>query len=454
MKRIEQKALKFIGEQNLINKNDKILIGLSGGPDSVFLIHFLKKYSKKFKIDIGALHINHQLRGKDADKDEQFCKKLCEKLSVEFYSVKKDVKAYSKDKKISIEAAGRKIRYNEYERILKEKGYNKIATAHNADENAETVLLNLIKGSGLRGLSGIPPKRNNIIRPVLCLTKEEILLYLKENKIKYRTDLTNFTDDAERNYLRNKVIPLISGKLNPSFSNTVLKSSEVLRKIYNLINKNIQQKAGKLVKQNDDYVTISIDEFNKIDEEYRSEILRYIFDKYFDVQISFNDCDKILSLINKQTGRSTFISGKIKIVRERNDLLIKKEKLLSEEKVFTVKPGETIKLNDHLLSIKEVGTIIPGHSSNKNLEYINGDNTSDTFLVRRWLPGERFFPFGMKGSKKVSDFLNEQKILSVKKKEQLVLLNNDRIVWVIGLRLDERFRITPETKKVYQLCLS
>ncbi len=453
MKKIEQKVLKFIDEKNLIEKNDKVLIGLSGGPDSVFLLHLLKKYSKKLKIFLGALHINHLLRGKEADMDEKFCKELCKELSVQFYSVRKNIKAVASKEKISTEEAGRKVRYKEFEKFLVKGGYTKITTAHNSDENSETVLLNLIKGSGLQGLSGIPPLRDNIVRPLLVLTKQEIINYLEYNKLKYRTDLTNFTDDAERNFLRNKVIPLIKERLNPSFSSTILKSSEVFRNINNIIKKKTDEAADKLVSKKENYISISLPELNKIETEYRSEVLRYIFKKEFDIQISFDDCNKILSLLNKQTGKSIQIFENIKVAKERTELIIHKTKIEKEIKTFTVNAGDTIRINDKELSIKEIATIKPKYSLNKNLEFISGDKISNDFFVRRWMPGDRFFPFGMRGSKKVSDFLNEQKISSLKKKEQMILLNQNRIVWVIGLRLDERFRVISETKKVYQLCL-
>lgn len=453
MKKIEQKVLKFIDEKKLIEKNDRVLIGLSGGPDSVFLLHFLKKYSGKLKISLGAVHINHSLRGKEADKDEQFCKKFSDELSVPFYLSRKNIKALASKEKISVEEAGRKIRYKVFAKVLAKAGYTKIATAHNADENAETILLNLIKGTGLSGLSGIPPSRENILRPILILTKNEILDYLDYYNLKYRTDFSNLNDDAERNFLRNQVIPLIKKRLNPSFSNTLLKSSEVFRNINNIIKKKTDEIANDLVLKKNNYLSIPLSQLKKIEDEFRGETIRYIFNKEFGVQISFDDCTKVLSLLNKQAGKSIPIFENIKVIRERTELIIHKEKIEKEIKAFTIILGDTIRINNKKLSIKETGTIKEISRSNKNLEYINGDNTSDDFLVRRWVPGDRFFPFGMRGSKKISDFLNEQKISSLKKKEQMILLNQNRIVWAIGLRLDDRFRITSETKRIFQLCL-
>ena len=159
MKATEQKVLRFIKENELLSSGEKILIALSGGPDSVFLLHFLNKFKKKFKIELGAAHINHRLRGKDSERDELFCKVICAELSIPFYLLRKDIKSYSKKNKFSLEVAGRKIRYEFFKKISKANKYNKIATAHNADDNAETVLLNLIKGTGIKGIAGIPVRR-------------------------------------------------------------------------------------------------------------------------------------------------------------------------------------------------------------------------------------------------------------------------------------------------------
>ncbi|MGA7836827.1 MAG: tRNA lysidine(34) synthetase TilS, partial [Ignavibacteriaceae bacterium] len=229
MKKTEEKVLKFIDQKNLISRRDKILIALSGGPDSVFLFHFLLKFRKRFQIDLAAAHINHKLRGKNSDADEKFCKDLCEQNDIQFFSTRKDVKKIAAAKKISLEEAGREIRYSEFKRIAVQNNFSKIATAHNCSDNAETVFFNLIKGTGLKGLSGIPIKRENIIRPVLVLTKNEILEYLSKKKLKFRMDESNLESEFERNFIRNEIFPLIKEKLNPAFEEKIFHNSEILK---------------------------------------------------------------------------------------------------------------------------------------------------------------------------------------------------------------------------------
>ncbi len=454
MKKTEQKVLRFIDEKNLIEKDDRILVALSGGPDSVFLLHFLNKYSKKFKISFAAIHINHGLRGKAASADENFCKELTKKLGVRFYSIKRNVKAFAKKLKVSTEEAGRLIRYEEFESLSAKESFTKIATAHIADDNAETVLLNLIKGTGLNGISGIPYSRGKIIRPLLVLTKEEIVQYLKFYKINYRTDLTNLQSDYERNFLRNEVVPLIKKRLNPSLENTLLKSSEVFKEINNFVKKRLKDEIDNLVIKKDDTLSISLSNLNKIESELRGEAIRLVFEKEYKIQLSFDEVKKIFSLIERQPGRSINLQGKLKVVRERNEIVVVNKKEDVKLKHVVISSGDSVKVNNKLISIKEITTKKKQFNADKNIEFINGDRTKSKFILRAWQPGDRFIPLGMKGSKKVSDFLSEQKISTYNKKDQMILTNDNRIVWVIGLRLDNRFRITPQTKKIYELCIT
>ncbi len=454
MKKIEQKAIKFIDEQDLIQKNDKILVALSGGPDSVFLLHFLHKYHKRFDISISAIHINHKLRGNQAGYDQKFCETLCKDLGIEFFTVNKNISTFAKKKKISLEEAGREIRYSEFDKTAKKYDFKKIATAHNSSDNVETVLLNLIKGAGLQGISGIPIKRDNIIRPVLSLTKQEILSYLDENKIEYRTDETNFNSDFERNFLRNKIIPLLKEKLNPSLDGTILKSSEIFRNLLNLQTKRIENAIADAVNFSKDTLTISIPKLLSCETELFGEIFKYAIYRNFSRRITFNDSKKIISLVENQSGRKVELSENLIVLKDRDYLKIAERKNKQEEETeYNLKVGDKIKLNGKIFSISEISVPPEEFLGKKEEEYISGDNLSENFIVRPWQKGDKFYPIGFKGSKKISDFLTDIKISSEKKKERLVLVNQNKIVWVLGLRLDERFKITNHTKRILKIWL-
>lgn len=450
--KVEQKIIKFIDDKKLIAKNDKILVALSGGPDSILLLYFLTKYSKRFQIKIGAAHINHKLRGREADSDEKFCSSLAGKLNIDFYSLRKNVKNFALKNKLSLEEAGRIIRYRTLESFRKKYNFNKIATAHNCSDNAETVLLNLIKGTGIKGISGIPEKRDKIIRPLLSLMKDEILEYLEALKIDYRTDATNIDTDYERNFIRHKIIPEIKNRLNPALENTIFNSSEVFRNYSGLIEK-LQRKAyEKIVNFNNNILHFDIGGIKSLDNELTGDIFKSAVERNFSSQITFNDFKKFLTLIDKQTGSRENLSQELTAVKERDEILVLNNSGKKKFNAVEIREGERIKFDGRTLAIKKSRNPVE-LNKDKNIEYISGDHLDEVFILRTWEPGDRFFPIGLKGSKKISDFLNDQKIPAYLKKNQLVLTNKEKIVWVLGLRLDDRVKITSATKKVLQLCL-
>ncbi len=453
MNRIEQKFLRFVDENKLIKKHDKILVALSGGADSVFLLHLLHKYKKRFKIELGTIHLNHMIRGKAANEDEEFCRKLSLNLNVQFFSVKRHVKLFAKKNKLSLEEAGRIIRYVEFEKALKKLNYNKIATAHNSSDNSETVLLNLIKGTGLKGISGIPVIRGNIIRPILNFSKHEIVKYLEEKGIKYRTDESNFSEDFERNFLRQNLIPLIKTKLNPDFEKSILNSSEIFRNISSFMDKKMLEELNSVAEFKKGQLLVSVNKFESIDQEIKSYLLKLAIENKFSVQLSFADYKNIISLAKKESGKKVNLSNSLNALRERDSIIIFKEEKSEEFKPLVVAEDHSVNVDGKTISIKKKENLPVKFSGNRFTEYISADKLSCKYVLRRWQDGDKFFPLGLKGSKKVSDFLNEQKISLLKRKEQLVLTNRGQIVWVIGLRLDERFKINNKTQKVVELCL-
>ncbi len=445
--------MRFIEEYDLVKRGDKILIALSGGPDSIFLFHFLLKYSKKYGIEIGTMHVNHMIRGEEANNDEKFCRNLSLKFGIDYHTVKRNVPSFAKLNKISIEEAAREIRYKELLNVQKKFGYDKIATAHTCSDNAETVLLNLIKGAGIKGLAGIPIKRQSIIRPILSISKDEILAYLKKNKVNYLIDKSNLSNVHERNFIRNEILPQIARYLNPKVEQTLFKSSLVLKKQSTIIQAAIKILSEFVVVKKKDKIEINTKKLLMIDESIWGEIIKFSVDRNFSVQISFNDCSKIISLLSNQIGKSINISNSLKALRERNNILIFHNNVEEKRDLIELRIGNSIKVGEKIMKIEFVDKHLIKFSADKKIEFIDADKAVDKFILRSWKDGDSFYPLGLNGKKNVSDFLNDQKVSNFEKRKQLVLTNKKNIVWVIGYRIDDRYKITDKTRKVLKLCL-
>lgn len=452
MKKTEEKVIRFISSASLIEEGDKVIVALSGGPDSVFLLKFLKKYQKKYKITIGAFHLNHKLRGKSADLDEKFCSKLCNELNVKYFTASRNIRSVARKNKISVEEAGRNTRYKLLSEICSKHNYSKIATAHIQDDNTETVILNLIKGSGLSGMSGIPASRQNIIRPILCLSKAEVLDYLNLKKLEYRIDETNLSEDYERNFLRKQIIPAIKFRLNPSLDETVFNSSLVFQSVKDFIDNNINVFLNEVVSIDKSAITINISMLAEYHKLILSEALRKVVFKKWGMVLNYNDVTRIIGLINKQSGLRVELTGDLVASKNRESLIIKRKLSPGVLKTFYIRVGETKKTNLGVISVRAIDKGEVRYNPDKNLEYISGDTISGKMKVRVWKAGDRFVPLGMKGEKKISDFLIDEKISRLTKQNQLVLTDSKKIIWLIGKRIDNRFRITNSTKKVLELC--
>lgn len=452
MKKTEEKVIRFIQSQSLIDKGDKVLVALSGGPDSVFLLHFLNKFKKKYRLNLAAFHLNHKLRGKSAAEDENFCKSICDRAGIDFISVQKDVKSYSKKNKISVEEAGRIIRYQLLNKIAKKNSYSKIATAHIQDDNTETVLLNLIKGSGITGMTGIPVKRGNIIRPVLCLTKKEILDYLQINKISFRIDESNLSDDYERNFLRQQIIPLLKERLNPSLDETVFNSSFIFKSVREHLENQTIEFQNQAIKSGKSELIINNIFLNHYHNSIITEALRKSVFEYFNSSLNFDDINRIKDLQKKQSGVMIELTGKLVGMRDRENIIIRRQDLSIWTDKYSVSLNESISLKNGILSVNKIRKDKIKYVQNSFIEFISADHISNKLIVRKWKNGDAFFPFGMNSAKKISDFLIDIKMSRFEKQNQFVLADGEKIIWLIGKRIDNRFKITNETKKVLKLC--
>jgi tRNA(Ile)-lysidine synthase len=450
MKNIEQKVLRFIEQNNLISANDKILIAFSGGPDSVFALNFFSKFKKKFKIQLCAVHFNHQLRGEESDNDEIFSIEACKKLKVPIEIKRINVKTHAAQNKLSVEEAARILRYNNLKLIAAQRKCNKVITAHNQSDNTETILLNMFSGTGISGLSGIPVQRLDIIRPLLCLPKQEILEYLEKSKIQFRIDSSNLSDDFKRNFIRNRILPLVKQKINPSIDEALFRSSQNLNGTLLLNDRLINHIISEYITHSSDTIQLPLllpDIFGGI---IPGDILKVVLRKFLKHEFDHGDFIKINSLIKIQKGKIVELSKDLIAVREEDSIRIGIKKLTANDRL-ELKINSQCTVENQKVGIDLADSNKIKFEKNGKVEFISGDKLKGNFIVRRWTEGDKFIPLGMKNFKKVSDFLTDLKMPSSKRKAQLILTNHSQIVWIVGLRIDDRFKLNSKNKKVLKL---
>ena len=420
---LEKKIAKYIDNEHLLSKEDKVIIALSGGADSVALLHVM--HSLGYKCE--AAHCNFHLRGEESNRDETFVHELCKSMQIPLHIIHFETEKYAIENKISIEMAARELRYQWFEEIKKESAANVIAVAHHQDDSVETLLLNLIRGTGLSGLLGIRPQNKDIIRPLLCVNRQDIIEYLGSIGQNYVTDSTNLEDEYIRNKIRLNLIPLME-EINPSVKKNIIATSNYLNEIELIYNNEIEN--GKQRVLTKERIRIS----DLLKEPAPNALLFEILHP-----LGFNSAQiqNILSLLLKgQTGKQLISKDGWRIIKDRNMLLIQPKENLEET------PFQLIR--EELIHTKDF--IIPRE---KNIACFDADKLEDTeFTIRKWRKGDTFVPFGMKGQKKISDYLTDRKLSLIQKERQYVLCQRDKIIWVIGERTDNRYRIDDKTKRV------
>ncbi len=451
MKKTEQKVIEFISHYKLINPGEKLLVAFSGGPDSVFMLHFLYKFRIKYKVDLAAVHFNHLLRGKESDKDEEFAIKFCDDYKIPMVSKKINVQSFAKKNKMSLEEAARNLRYYYLETICRKLKCDKIVTAHNQSDNTETVLLNIFSGTGLNGFAGIPVVRNNIIRPLLSLSKKEIVDYLKNMKIPYRIDSSNLKSDFKRNFLRNKIIPALKKNLNPSIDQSVFRSSKILESALPEIRKLVEKKSNRYFDFDNDRLTIDINLFEDFEEGIAGDALLKAVRQKFSIDLGYNDYSKLFRLALQHKGKSVQLGAGVRAIKEDGFILLKKETAQKRKSIVELLPDSETELFGKTVGIEKCKRTDIRINNKRDVEFVNADKLQGMFILRKWKKGDRFIPLGMNNFKKVSDFLTDSKVSSVDKENQLVLTNRNNIVWIVGLRIDDRFKINLHTKKIYKL---
>ena len=430
---MKEKLDKYIKQHHLFKREDKLILAISGGADSVALACLLKALNCNFIM----AHCNFGLRKEESDSDEVFVKKLAKKLNVECVTSNFDTQNFATQNKLSIQMAARELRYKWFEALRLKLDCNFIVTAHHQDDDIETFFINLLRGTGIKGMLGIHPKKRNIIRPLLFARKDEIYDFLKENKIEYREDSSNKDDKYLRNKIRLHLIPLLE-EINPSIKETITKDMDYLSGISEIYNTQINKQKGRLLKQEGSYFTISIVELEKLNPmpTYLYELLK---------PFGFFSVNDISIALQKQSGKQ-FFSSTYRLIIDRKKIIIQ-----------PIRKNEKIEIQIDKNDKECFSPIQLGFSLSENLDIQNNVNIAMLDLsklhfplvLRKWEKGDFFFPLGMNGKKKLSDFFIDNKISIPEKEQILVLCSANEIAWIVGLRLDDRFKITKNTKKAY-----
>jgi tRNA(Ile)-lysidine synthase len=450
--------LSYIQKEKLFQSTEKILLTVSGGVDSIAMCELFNKA----KINFAIAHCNFQLRDKESDGDELFVQQLAKKYNVSFFCKRFNTATYANKKKISIQMAARELRYEWFEEIRKNGKINYIATAHHQDDSIETFFTNIVRGTGISGLHGILQKQGNIIRPLLFTNKIEIEQFVKENKLKYREDSSNASDKYMRNKIRHHIIPVLK-ELNPSLESSINNGIEHLRDVEIIYKNDIESKRSKIVKKEKDTIVISIKHLQKL-----NPLSTYLYEFLKPYGFNSSITHEIIDALDGESGKQ-FFSSTHRLIKDREFLIILKRiknresrqkiqdtrhKTQDARKAAQVTKNvvkkamkeillDTIKLK---FSIVKYQSEIPKASSIACLDF---DKLEFPLELRKWQHGDIFYPLGLKGKKKMSDYFIDKKVSLNQKENTWLLTSNGNIVWVIGQRLDERFKVTDKTLKIY-----
>jgi tRNA(Ile)-lysidine synthase len=437
---MQKDFLKYIEENSLIRKEDRILAAVSGGIDSMVMADLLLRSG----FDFGVAHCNFCLRKKESDMDEKMVREFAAKHNIRFYSICFKTKEHAKRKGISIEMAARELRYAWFEKIRIDNGYDSIAVAHNLNDNAETLLLNLIRGTGIAGLTGMRSSGSHIIRPLLFATRLAIEEFCLENKISFREDKTNADTRFTRNKIRHNVIPLLK-EINPSIEFTLNETAERLGGVNNMVSDLMTDIRNSLFIEKDSVIFINI---NKLETYYIKKAVMFELFRPFGIKGSL--LRDLLKVISGKTGGQIF-TGTHRILKNRNEIVIT-ENTVEETGSFKIASSADLKRSPLIASSKTVAMNTDFKiTSDAEIAYLDLNKISFPLIIRKWQPGDFFYPFGMSRKKKLSDYFIDRKYSRLQKEEAFIMESEGKIVWIIGERIDNRFRITKSTKKVLVL---
>ncbi len=423
---------QYIISNNLLKDGADVIVGLSGGADSTALLKVLLTLGYRCT----AVHCNFHLRGAESDRDQQFVTELCSRLGIRLEVCHYDTESYARQHGISIEMAARELRYADFNRIMQERQASAVCIAHHRDDSVETLLLNLIRGTGLRGLTGIKPVNGNIIRPLLCVSRTEIEQWLTETGQPYVTDSTNLETDYTRNKIRNQLLPLMR-TINPDADNAINTTSQHLQQAYTVYNDAMDQARVRVSDGN----IISIPELKRLPSPQA-----FLFELLSPLGFNSAQINDVWASVDSQPG-TRFLSATHQIIKGRDNFTISPvSEVDSTYMTVSLTPGTAVTLPDgRRLTVSSAPAGTPISHDPSTATFDAAQLTDSTVTIRRWHEGDRFVPFGMKGSKLVSDLLTDCKVSPACRVNQLIATMGNDIIWVLGIRSSNRHRVSSRT---------
>ncbi|RBN50744.1 tRNA lysidine(34) synthetase TilS [Flavobacterium psychrolimnae] len=416
----------------------KILLATSGGKDSMVMVHLFQQLD----YEIGIAHCNFQLRGMESFEDQNFVQEYAAANGIPVFITQFDTKAFAEDYKVSTQVAARELRYNWFYELLETEKFDYILTAHHADDNLETFLINLSRGTGLEGLTGIPEQNDRVIRPLLAFSQEEMEEYAKLNNIKWREDSSNASDKYLRNKIRHHLVPMLK-ELNPNFLSSFHKTQTYLQEAQGMVEDASIMIYQQVAKQEDDTIYFDLKKLKKL-PNYKSYLHQWL------KEFGFSAWDDIYDLVESQSGKYVF-SPEYRLLKDRDSLILSPINFVNEKEEYSIDENQKeVNFPLNLLFCKVADISLTTNSA----IFVDADKLQFPLVLRHWNEGDSFQPFGMNGkSKKVSKLFKDEKLSLLEKENSWLLCSNNQIVWIIGLRQDERFRIENTTKNILKIQL-
>ncbi len=435
--------MKYVSKNNLFSEKDHLLVAVSGGVDSVVLCELLQQAELKFSI----AHCNFQLRGVESERDEKFVTNLATKYNVPFFVKKFDTEKYATENKMSIQVAARELRYEWFNEIvtsftLHQTSY--IATAHHANDSTETMLMNFFKGTGIKGLHGILPKQQNIVRPLLFATKEEIKQFATEHHLDFVEDSSNESDKYTRNFFRNTLLPQIEDVF-PKVQQNLQKNIERFTEVEIIYNNFVEQTKQKLCEVKGDEIHIPILKLKK-----SSPLKTVFFEILNEYNFTASQTDEALKLLDSETGK--YISSTThRLLKNRNWLIISPLETIKENIILIEENNSEVFFEKCKLQIEKIPNYQLSIFNSQLIAQLDFSKVKFPLLLRKWKTGDYFYPLGMKKKKKLNRFFIDNKLSLTQKEKTWVVESNKHIIWVVGMRIDERFKVTNATKDILEI---